>query len=40
MTYYEFFMGTITFGGYNLWRLIRQIEEKNKFIEKKKNLAS
>ena len=39
MTYYEIFMNTITFGGYNLWRLIRQIEEKNKFIEKKKEFS-
>jgi hypothetical protein len=38
MTYYEFFMGTITFGGFQLWRLIREVEkhsEKGQIINKK-----
>lgn len=38
MTYYEIFMGTITFGGFNLWRLIREVEkhsDKKEIINKK-----
>ena len=28
MTYYEFFLNTITFGGYSFWKLIREVEKK------------
>jgi hypothetical protein len=29
MTYYECIMNAVTFGGYNLWLLIREVEKKN-----------
>lgn len=28
MTYYEFFMNSISLGGYSLWKLIREVEKK------------